>query len=144
MCGRRLRQRRLLKSVFLLGLKKWGLGGPRDILPRDRYIAWWSENLLGGFREMRGGLWRQEVCFKFTHTQRKTRWRPMGHFHKLWYFFNIILYSILGPDAYSAVRGQHIRAKNIKDAKTFFNIFLKLQTLCTVQGHSAYTNFPTS
>ena len=55
MCGRRLRQRRLLKPAFLLGLKKWGLGGPRDILPRDKYITWYSENLLGGFREMGGG-----------------------------------------------------------------------------------------
>ena len=66
-----------------------------------------------------GGLWRHQVCFKFTHTK-ENKMEANGAFSQTLIFFNIILYSILGPDAYSAVRGQHIRAKNIKDAKNIF------------------------
>ena len=55
MCGRRSKQRRLLEPAFLLGLKNWGLGGPRDILPRDRYTAWGGENLQDRFGGLGGG-----------------------------------------------------------------------------------------
>ena len=60
MCGRRSKQRRLLKPAFLLGLKYWGLGKPvcvyaaRDLTLRGRDITWFSENLLGEFGEMGG------------------------------------------------------------------------------------------
>ena len=143
MCGRRLKQRRLLKPAFLRGLKYWGLAkqvcvyAARDLTPRSRDITWYSENLLGGFGEVGGGGYGAIKSASSTHTQRKTRWRPMGHFYKLWYFFNMIFVQHLGPDACSAVRGQQFRAKNIKVTKNIFKHFLELQTFCTVQGHSA-------
>ena len=52
-------------------------------------------------------------------------------------FLTLFFTHHLGPDAYSAVRGQQFRAKNIKVAKIFWKHFLELQTFCTVQGHSA-------
>ena len=55
MCGRRSKQRRLLKTVFMLGLKIWRLGGPRDILLGDRYTAWGGENLQDRFGGLGGG-----------------------------------------------------------------------------------------
>ena len=55
MCGRRSKQRRLLETVFMLGLKIWGLGGPRDILLGDRYTAWGGENLQDRFGGLGGG-----------------------------------------------------------------------------------------
>ena len=55
MCGRRSKQRRLLEPAFLLGLKNWGLGGPRDILLGDRYTAWGGENLQDRFGGLGGG-----------------------------------------------------------------------------------------
>ena len=55
MCGRRSKQRRLLETVFMLGLKIWGPGGPRDILLGDRYTAWGGENLQGRFGGLGGG-----------------------------------------------------------------------------------------
>ena len=87
MCGRRLRQRRLLKPAFLLGLKKWGLGGPRDILPRDKYITWYSENLLGGFREMGGGAMAPRSLLQVhTHTK-ENKMEANGAFSQTLIFF---------------------------------------------------------
>ena len=92
MCGRRSKQRRLLKPAFLLGLKYWGLGKPvcvyaaRDLTPRGKDITWYSENLLGGFREVGGGLWRHQVCFKYTHTK-ENKMEANGAFSQTLIFF---------------------------------------------------------
>ena len=97
MCGRRLKQRRLLKPAFLSGLKYWGLGkqvcvyAARDLTPRSRDITWYSENLLGEFGEM-GGRAMAPLSLLQVHTQRKTRWLPMGHFFtKTLIFANIFV-----------------------------------------------------
>ena len=82
-----LKQRRLLESVFILGLKNWGLGGPRDILPRDRYTAWGGENLQDRFWGVRGGGSGAIKSASSSHTQRKTRWRPVGAFSQTLIFF---------------------------------------------------------
>ena len=75
MCGRRLKQRRLLKPAFLTGLKYWGLGkqvcvyAARDLTPRSRDITWYSENLLGGFGEVGGGGYGAIKSASSTHTK---------------------------------------------------------------------------
>ena len=85
----------------------------------------------------RGGVVAPSSLFQVHTHKGKQDGGQLGHFHKLWYFSYIIFTHYLGPDAYSAVRGQQFRAKNIKVAKIFWKHFLELQTFCTVQGHSA-------
>ena len=76
MCGRRLKQRRLLKPAFLTGLKYWGLGkqvcvyAARDLTPRSRDITWYSENLLGGFGEVGGGGAMAPLSLLQVHTHK--------------------------------------------------------------------------
>ena len=80
MCGRRSKQRRLLELAFLLGLK---LGGPRDILPRDRYTAWGGENLQDRFGGLGGGSGAIKSASS-SHTHKgKQDGGQLGHFHKL-------------------------------------------------------------
>ena len=77
MCGRRSKQRRLLKPAFLSGLKYWGLDKPvcvyaaRDLTPRGKDITWYSENLLGEFGEMGGAGNGAIKSASSSHTKEK-------------------------------------------------------------------------
>ena len=83
MCGRRSKQRRLLEPAFLLGLKNWGLGGPRDILLGDRYTAWGGENLQDRFGGLGGGVVAPSSLFQVHTHKGKQDGGQLGHFHKL-------------------------------------------------------------
>ena len=80
-----------------------------------------------------GGMAPRSLLQDHTHTK-ENKMEANGAFSQTLIFFNIILYSILGPDAYSAVRGQHIRAKNIKDAKTFLGHFKNCNILYSTRA----------
>ena len=63
-----------------------------------------------------------------SHTNEK-KMAAIGAFSQTLIFFQYDFFTQhLGPDAYSAVRGQQFRAKNIKVTKNIFKIFLELQT----------------
>ena len=83
MCGRRPEQRRLLETVFMLGLKIWRLGGPRDILLGDRYTAWGGENLQDRFGGLGGGVVAPSSLFQVHTHKGKQDGGQLGHFHKL-------------------------------------------------------------
>ena len=99
MCGRRSKQRRLLKPAFLSGLKYWGLGKPvcvyaaRDLTPRGKHITWYSENLLGGFREVGGTMAPSSLLQVHTHKGKQDggQW---GIFTNFDIFSTLFLYSI--------------------------------------------------
>ena len=61
---------------------------------------------------------------------KEKRWLPMGLFTNLDIFSKRIFFSQhLGPDAFSAVRGQWIRAKNIKDIKEHFSKLFRIANI---------------
>ena len=81
------------------------------------------------------------LCLVHVLTQRKKDGCQWG-FSQTWIFFQkgFFFSQHLGPDAFSAVRGQWIRAKNIKDIKEHFSKLLELQTfLYSIRAqHSAF------
>ena len=94
MCGRRSKQRRLLEPAFLLGLKNWGLGGPRDILLGDRYTAWGGENLQDRFGGLGGGVVAPSSLLQVHTHKGKQDGGQWGIFTNFDIFSTLFLYSI--------------------------------------------------
>ena len=134
MCGRRSKQRRLLKTVFMLGLKIWRLGGPRDILLGDRYTAWGGENLQDRFGGLGGGQWRHQVCFKFTHTKENKMEASWGIFTNFDIFLTLFLHIIQGQTHIAQLEGNNLGQKISKLQKYFGNTFQNCKHFVQYKG----------
>ena len=128
MCGRRSKQRRLLEPAFLLGLKNWGLGGPRDILPRDRYTAWGGENLQDRFGGLGGEQWRHQVCFKFTHTK-ENKMEANGAFSQTLIFFQHYFVQHFRARRMQRSQRATIQGKKYQSYKKHFQTFFRIANI---------------
>ena len=141
-CRRRIKQRRLsglrgqhLRAAFLGGLKSLGActTGSRlrstrfDSTQRGHHMTWRKR----AWWVWRGVGWAMApLCLVHVLTQRKKDGCQWG-FSQTWIFFQkgFFFSQHLGPDAFSAVRGQWIRAKNIKDIKEHFSKLFRIANI---------------